>query len=215
MKISWLQKNKWGLILVVPALVLALGASSFRLVTIYLPWSAEYGTHVEGEVVIPSERVGVELPGNQKFEAHLTMLSLTPVTSVADPNSYSDAELTAAPGARLWRLNTVVRADPQMVLVDCKLSLEDEAGNHYTATPGKLSDGLPALGGWDDLCVPTGASGPSADLLNEYVPADPENERPERYRVETYFALPESVTPSRVRVSIAQGKYWTIDAPVR
>lgn len=86
MKISWLQKNKWGLILVVPALVLALGASSFRLVIIYLPWSAEYGTHVEGEVVIPSERVGVELLGNQKFEAHLTMLSLTPVTSVADPN---------------------------------------------------------------------------------------------------------------------------------
>lgn len=211
---SWLRRNRWGLILVIPAFALAMLASSFRFFSIYLPWQADYGREV-AEVVISSEESGIEHPSGAVYEATLQMISLTKINSVADPESWNDAMLTAAPGGQLWRLNMVVRADPAMVLVDCTVSLMDTQGRHFTTGPGKLSDGVPTPAYNADLCVPQGNVGPSGDLLNEYLPADEGYERPGRYRKEFYFVLPLDAEPSHVRIDMVHPPHRLIEAPIR
>ena len=206
---TWLQRNRWGLILLVPALVVALAAASFRMVNLYLPWSSDRGIAVENQVVIPSERTLVDYPNNEVYAATLTPVALVPAATGDDY-----VEFTAAPGARLWRLSVKVEADPEMVLSECSLSLEDAAGTVYEASGGKVSSGEAYVDTWGNLCTNADTPGPSVDLNNVYVPVDPQYARPRNYQVNRYFAIPTGIEPTAVRVSLARSPHWTVPAPV-
>ena len=207
---TWLQRNRWGLILLVPALVVALAAASFRMVNLYLPWSTDRGIAVENQVVIPSERTLVDYPNNEVYAATLTPVALVPAATGDDY-----VEFTAAPGARLWRLSVKVEADPEMVLSECSLSLEDAAGTVYEASGGKVRSGEAYVDTWGNLCTNADTPGPSVDLNNVYVPVDPQYARPRNYQVNRYFAIPTGIEPTAVRVSLARSPHWEVQTPVR
>lgn len=213
---SWWRMNRWGLVLLVPVLALALAASSFRLVTLYFPWFAVRGTHVTAPVRVTTDSSFVRYPAGEEYSATLTPASLVPVSSAPSEYTYEgDPGLSAPPGARIWRLTTRVDADPAMSLIECAISLLDAEGAHYEAglamvdADGSVPVASPSAGG----CVPRGTPGPFSDLRGDIQPVVEGEERPAQYSVETYFVLPTTVTPDRVRIDMSRGGYWTTDAP--
>lgn len=213
---SWWRVNRWGLLLVLPLLAAALAAGSFRLVTLYLPWFASPGTHVEGAVTVTTGSSFVVYPDGEEYTATFTPLDIVPVSSAPDDAYLGDgSDLAAAPGARLWRLTTQVEADPAMSLVECRISLLGPDGTHYVAGLAQTtSDGsvvVPALSAGS--CVPTGTPGPYSDLDGRVQPVEEGEERPATYTIDTYVAVPSTVVPDRVRVDMSMGGHWTVDTP--
>ena len=213
---SWWRRNRWGLILMLPVLALALATASFRLVTLYLPWFASTGTHVEDAVTVPTDSSFVVYPDGEEYTATFTPLSLVPVASAPDEAYLGDgSDLWAAPGARLWRLSTRVEADPSMSLVECRLSLLGPDGTRYMAGLAQTtSEGVavvPSLGAGS--CVPAGAPGPYSDLEGRVQPVGEGEDRPATYTLDTYISVPTAVVPAEVRIDMSIGGHWKIDAP--
>lgn len=210
---SWWRENRWALVLLVPAIALALAAASFRYVSLYVPWFSDRAID-DGEVaVVHWDRFGIDYPMPPGEPAHVTPIFLRPVRSAEEPGLFDRAIITPAPGATLWQLEVEVEADPEMVLYGCTLALEDAAGTRYTGQPAKLRDGEPYIDSWGDSCIPQMTPGPGASLDNQYEPADPDSERPARYRVSSLFAVPEGVTPTRIRVLTPRAPHSLIDVP--
>lgn len=213
---SWWRMNRWGLILMLPVLVAALAAGSFRLVTLYLPWFASTGTHVEGAVTVTTDSSFVVYPDGGDHTATLTPLDIVPVSSAPDEAYLGDgSDLLAAPGARLWRLTTQVEADPAMSLVECRISLLGPDGTHYVAGLAQTtSDGsvvVPSVSAGS--CVPAATPGPYADLEGQVQPVVEGEERPATYTIDTYVAVPSAVIPDRVRIDMSMGGHWAVDVP--
>lgn len=198
---SWLRRNRWALVLLIPAIALAVIANSYRFVNFYLPWFSDRTIDAEGTVSLPSGQFSVLYPGEEAYEAHLTPRSVEEVDSAPEVSTEFPAQITPAPGGALWRVTVDVEADPLMMMYGCELSVEDSGGNVYSPAAAKLRDGLPHLDTLGGSCIPLHNPGPGMTLMNEYEPPLPGEERPPTYEVDLLVAVPHGVEPVTLRVS--------------
>lgn len=210
----WLRRNRWALIALVPAIVLAVAASSFRLISLYLPWYSERTNNAEGVILVDSDQFVGHYPDGESYQAEVTPISATQIPSFTESHTSFPAEFTAVPGAKLWRVEVEVFADPRMVLRGCTFGVEDDEGRFFSAAFGKLRNGEP-LTDREGYCYPNLTPGPSFSFLNEYEPAEPEAERPRRYRVFALFALPEGSDVANLRVMLPNSPHWRVAFPQR
>ena len=187
---SWWRHNRVALLALLPMLALALAASSFRYVSIYRPTTfaaAQVGTGAGGRFV-------AAVPGAQPPTTRDVTISLVAATA-----RESSAELTAAPGTRLWEIELTFAAEPTVPLTGCSVELVDQAGRVFGTAGGKVT---PA-GGRDatayPACVPQATPGPDLDVEGRVLPAAGAT-RPASWPVRAVIAVPAFVTPSAVRI---------------
>lgn len=202
---SWWRRNRLWLLLIVPLLALAFAASSFRLVTLYLPWEWSRPISADDSIGVLQQRY-VELDGVRRDrEVQVEVLSVLSYETLGG--------LQAVDGATLWRVWLELTAEPEQFLSGCEVELADADGNRYD-----FRSGLEAAGGGYHLtpflisCVPQDAPGPTVEPLSgEVVPS--EIERPGTWREEVFIAVPEGVEPTAVRIGWHTPEYLVLEIP--
>ena len=212
---DWMRRNRWPLILLVPVILLAIAAHSFRFWQVYLPWMADVTREV-AVAVVTAEHSFVTHPDGvgTTLEAHFTPVQVEEIGEElpADPTDIFSSSVQAAPGATLWRLTVDVEADVDLAFGSCELALADAERIEYSAMAGQLEDGMAGLAP-GAYCAPLLQSGPTGDFEGNYVPADPESARPAAYSLEYLYALPEGVAPTHMRLSVGHGADQLVRIP--
>lgn len=203
---SWWRRNRLWLALLVPLLVVALGASSFRLATLYLPWEWSRPTVAEGSSGVLRQTY-VELDGETRDrEVRVSVVAVTPHTTLGDAR--------AVDGAVLWNVELELSAAPDQFLSGCEVEVQDADGDRYDFRSGlgPAEEGGMFLPPVLVLCVPEDAPGPTVEpLTGELIPSPVE--RPGSWRQEVLIAIPEGVEPDAVRIGWHQPEYLVLDVP--
>lgn len=189
---SWRRRNRWALVALLPALALALLASSDRVGTYY--WSG--GDLHDARRGAPGSWVehrgtAVTLDGEQTFEVAVRLDGL----GDAVEGWGSTTVLTVPPGARAVRVDLSLRADPTAPLRGCRLAVRDAQGTRYDYDWAAGGGAQPA-----SPCVPPDAPGPAGGDI-----ADPATEqvRPDEWTVAPVVLVPEGVEITEVLL------WWT------
>lgn len=206
MKRTWWKRNRLWLALCVPLLALALVASSFRLISLYLPWqwSAPTVAHAAEGTLLQNY---LELDGVRR-DREVTVR----VTSLTQRDTYDG--LVAVAGAALWQVDLELTAAPDQFLELCEVELADADGNRYDIRSGIV----PADS--DDYysapvalkCVPEDAPGPTVSLFTDDIVESPVP-RPDSWSVYALIAVPEGVTPTEVRVGWQRPEHLVLLPP--
>ncbi|HET6211485.1 MAG TPA: hypothetical protein VFE14_01295 [Micromonosporaceae bacterium] len=120
---GWWRHNRWGLIAVVPSLVVAIG---FTYSTAY----NAYWKHHPREPVAAGEGGWVSYGG-----ARIRLLGLAPAYNVKD---YGGKPFGPPGTARIWRATLAFEVSDKDTLAGCDLLLEDTDGRTYSAGPSEL-----------------------------------------------------------------------------
>lgn len=160
---TWWRRNRLWLALLLPALALALAASAFRLVTLYLPWEWSRATWAHNTTgTLRQDYLGTD-------DVRRTRVVTVTVDSLRQASTYAGSQ--AAPGGTLWVLDLSFEADPDQILDLCRVVLVDSDGVRYSAGhEGQVSDGTDLA--WEYTrfdCVPEDTPGPTLflDTLEE------------------------------------------------
>lgn len=204
---TWRRRNRLWLALLLPLLLLALGASSFRLTRLYLPWEWSRPIVAGGTSgTFTHEFVGFD------DALHTRTVGVT-VTEVSEVVAWEgDAPVE---GARLWRVLLRFAAAPDQLLRGCTVELTDAAGVRYRFEGGRRAANTAARS-WTPAskpdCVPKDTPGPDlAPFTGAFVPA--EVERPASWLMSTSMVLPAGVEPSHVRVMWMQPEFLVLEIP--
>lgn len=190
---TWWRRNRWALLALLPALALALLASSDRVSALY--WSADlHDAHrgAQGEWVEHRDRIA-EL-GQERPIALAVRLD---GVSETDTGWESSSPLALPPGARAVRIDLSLRAAPTEPVLTCQLAVRDADGTRYDYdydTAGALQPASP--------CVPPDATGPApwdVDATTD----EGEPARPQEWRVAPVVVVPEGVEITQVLL------WWT------
>ncbi|MFO6454045.1 MULTISPECIES: hypothetical protein [unclassified Aeromicrobium] len=201
---TWWQRNRWGLVALPLALVLALAAGSSRLQDY---WWAK-GFHSPAPVESSQAHLVDEYDdGHLRYpiEARYALDTFEPADDVTliggDP---------LPDGVRAWRLRLDVSADPDVSLVGCTVAVVDAAGNLH----GESDSGLPVDGARFSSCVPNATPGPQAELGSTAPPRLREGDEPRlaAFTTETLFVLPAEAEPTAVRLWYFLPRY--VELPV-
>ena len=203
---SWWRRNRLWLALLLPLLLLAVAASSFRLTRLYLPWEWSRPTIAHGPTgTLRSEFLGFD-DALHRREVTVQVLSLVAQDRVD--------RAKALDGGTLWRVDLQLSAAPDQLLKGCRVELVDAAGVRYDHRSGqepadpKRSYLPPIL----VPCVPEEAPGPDlAPFTGERIPSPVE--RPATWRQEVLVAMPKDVRPATVRVMWKEPDYLVLDVP--
>ena len=203
---TWWKRNRIWLALLIPILALALAASSFRLVSLYLPWQWS-------RPIVANDTSGVlrqnylELDGVRRDrEVRVSVLSLDA------HESWGDAK--AIDGGRLWRVELQLEAEPDQFLYGCEVELTDADGNRYDFRGGlepvdaKHYFVAPVI----IACAPQHALGPTVSPFTDEV-VESELERPRIWEQEVLIAMPEGVSPSGLRIGWNRPVYLELELP--
>lgn len=203
---SWWRRNRLWLVLLLPLLAFAIAVSSFRLVTLYLPWEWSHPIHA-GDTVGTLHQNYLELDGEHRDrEVRVEVLSVE--------SSDSSDGTKAVAGATLWTVSLELSAAPEQFLYGCEVELSDADGNRYdfrsSLEPVVESDlHLPPT--LID-CVPEEAPGPTiGPFTGEIVPSPAE--RPSSWRQEVLIAMPDGVEPDAVRIGWSRPVYLVLEIP--
>lgn len=185
---SWWQRNRWALVALLPALALALVASSDRVSTYY--WSADLHDArqgAQGAWLEHRDRVN-DVSG----ERPITLGVRLDGVHGTDTGWESIAPLTLPPGTRAVRVDLTLRADPDEPLRTCLLAVRDAAGTRYDYDGAAAGGTQPA-----SPCVPPEAPGPFPEML--WLATDPdEAPRPREWRVAPVLIVPDDVEVTEV-----------------
>ena len=198
----WWTRNRLWLVALLPALALALVSSAFRLTTLYLPWQWSKPTEAHG----PSGTLHQRFLGfDDKYYERTVDVT---VTSAKPVDSFDGA--AAVPGGTLWQVDFEFTARPDQLLTgSCHVDLLDADGVRYNSLPGKQAadpDSFYLAPIVPPQCVPEEAPGPEvAPITGELVPSPVE--RPRTWQWSTSVAMPDGVTPERVRIGWLQPVY--------
>lgn len=204
---TWWRRNRWALVLLLPALALALAASGVRLQLFW--WSYEPHQPTSGALGRPMHFVD-----HAAYDTHPYVLDVTvtvrSVTRVAVPVSPGHEWTWPTPdGARWWKVTMQVAADPTTPLSACRLRLLGAAGDEvdYTSRFPGTADTLPV-----SPCVPDATPGPGSaspeDLASAATAA-----RPASYEVSAYVLASGDFRPSQVRLWWWTPRYVSVDLP--
>lgn len=203
---TWWRRNRFWLALLTPMLLLAVVASSFRMVNLYLPWEWSRPLVAHG----PSGTLRQEFHGADG--QHRTREVRVGVLSAIPQDRFEDVR--AAPGAVLWRVLLEFEASPEQMLASvCTIELVDAAGTRYGHQGGQEAADERGLGRPPMFltCVPGYAPGPSLGVLGEF--EESPVERPRTWRMQYVFATPATVEPSAVRIGWDQPEYLVLQVP--
>lgn len=201
---TWWRRNRLWLALLLPLLLLAIVASSFRLVRIYLPW--EWSRPIVAHATVGTLRQ--DFLGNDDLR-HRREVTVG-VLSVVPQQRHGDIQ--ASPGATLWRVLLEFEASPDQMLQNCIVEVEDAAGVRYGSRAGQEpvegSRLTPSISEFQ-RCVPEASPGPSLEAFTGTLVPSPV-ERPAAWRLEYLFALPEGVEPASVRIAWDRPEYLVL-----
>ncbi|MFT3888445.1 MAG: hypothetical protein QM713_09835 [Arachnia sp.] len=206
MRSVWWRRNRLWLALLVPLALLAVAASSFRLVTLYLPWEWSRPVVAHGPAGTLRQSFD-DLAGTRT-----TREVRVEVISIEAHETY--AKTKAAVGGTLWRAVLEFEAAPDQQLYGCEVELTDAAGTRYDfrsglepATEGDYFQAPILL-----PCVPEDAPGPTVEpLTGTSVPSPVQ--RPRTWREQVLIAMPEGVTPTGVRIGWSRPEYLVLQIP--
>ena len=120
---SWWRRNRWGLLALLPALVLALWSSVADGYPLY--WNAK-----------PREPVTSPAGGWLAFAgARMRLVELAPATGLAD---FGGHPVALPAGARAWRARIAFDTAAPDAIAGCRLTLEDAAARTFEAGPAEL-----------------------------------------------------------------------------
>lgn len=198
---TWLERNRLALLALVPLLLLAGLATSFRYVTLYRP----------NEFTQPQKASGPGLNFHENFMSvgfgtqprqYARNVTITLRSLKAGPEYQGEK---AARGATLWVTELQFQAKPDVPLEGCHLALVDEQGEVYGDQSGKTGESSDV----QRHCVPLDTPGPTFDFTGEL--REPSGAaRPESWTVRRTVALPEGKRPRFVRVSWRPPHYGLI-----
>lgn len=120
----WWQRNAWGLVALAPALVIAVLASSFRLVSLYLPWEPRFE-----QTTISQDLTQDGVRRHREVRAESVSIS----EASQDPTRQSAAY-------RLWVVKLTLAAPPDADLSSCRAHLIDSAGREYQVAEAAADD---------------------------------------------------------------------------
>jgi hypothetical protein len=175
MTTGWWRRNRWGLLLLVPALVLAL----------YSPAKDAYDRYWEGQ---PHQPVSAAPGGWVSYgDARMRLVALAVDTSLKD---FLGEPLDLADGAQAWRATVGFDTPDSKKLIGCQLYLEAGNGDTFAASPSELANyDLPLPG-----CAPDETLGASPSPSGAYQTTAyfvlPPNVRPTALRVVLSAKLP-------------------------
>lgn len=203
---GWWRRNRLWLALLVPLVLLAVAASSFRLVRLYLPW--EWSRPIVAHA--PSGTLRQDFLGfddrRHTREVKVSVLGVAPQTQHGD--------VKAAPGAQLWWVLVGFEAEPDQVLQSCTVEVLDAAGVRYGHLGGQelvSGQGSPSTALFQ-TCTPEDAPGPTFQpFTGVFVPSPVE--RPRSWRMEILYALPQGVEPDAVRIGFDRPEYLVLQVP--
>lgn len=207
MSTSWWRRNRLWLALLLPMLLLALAASSFRFVTLYRPWQWSAPIVANGPAgTLTQEFLGFD-DARHTRTVGVRVVDVSPVPE-HDGN-------VAVEGATLWRVDLDLTAEPDQLLAGpCTLYLLDAAGVRHgtqggrTAAPGNRFPSFPG----PLTCVPGDTPGPQLEpFTGALVPAA--EERPRTWRLTTTVVAPEGVEPVAVMLGWNTPEYLLLSRP--
>lgn len=205
MRSLWWRRNRLWLLALAPLALLAVAASSFRLVTLYLPWEWSRPTVAHTQTgTLRQQFLGFD-DRHHRREVRVTALSTaaTPVSGKVHP----------APGATLWRTELEFTASPDQILNSCTIELVDAQGVRYGTRGGKVDDrGESSYVNLFETCVPEDAPGPTLEPFTGRLVPSP-SERPGTWRAEYLVAMPSGVEPTAVRVGWDRPDYLVLQLP--
>ena len=196
MRSPWWARNLGWVIALVPLLVCATLACSQRLVNLYLPWE-ENGHRISGQDrrgELHQEFVVTDTKHETSTTSEITVaVQVTNVQVVENENG----KITAAEGAQLWQVDLEFTAEPDQILMYCKVQLEAD-GVRYGGSEAKVRSS--PYGTMVPLsCVPEETPGPSFKLFTLEV-TETTPPRPKTWSRSLTFALPTGVTPQALRL---------------
>lgn len=201
---GWWRTNRVWLATLLPLVILALLATSFRLQRIYLPWhwtrpQVATGTSLRFVQDWSSE-------GNTFHrEVELKVNTMTVVPRL-------DGQV-AVPGGVLYRIELSASAAPAVMLDGCEVWAEGPDGTLYASGgAGKSSDGSSGYVPWSVACVPADAPGPMLDLDGKTVRPS-KAERPATWTIVAGVVLPEGVRPTAIRIGWRTPDYAVFSVP--
>lgn len=177
---SWLRRNRWGLVLLLPALAAALIGASFRLTTGWAAFSywrehppVGFAQHFSLDGVDYFRQVDVRLVASSVLEF--------------PPGANRPADTT------LLQLDVGFAAPPDSPLSACTVTLVDGQGRSFTPIGGMDDGDVTTQAG----CVPVAAPGPIATGLD--LP-DSGEQRPASWERGMIFLLPTDARPVALRL---------------
>ncbi len=192
MKRTWWRRNALALVALVPVTAAAVGASSFQYRTI---WQASHPTRAVHAQGTSGHLTTVMQRGGREYVREVDV-------QIAEVRQ--DASLptvAAAPGAHLVAVDLVLSADPGAVLTSCQADLLDEHGTVYGSQAGQVDPTTRKASFGRSTCVPPETPGPDVNAFTgEFEPA--RTPRPATWGSQLVFAIPDGVTPTRLRL------YW-------
>lgn len=203
---SWWRRNRIWLLLLVPVLAIAIAASSYRMLNLYLPWQWSRPVVVEGTVGTLRQTY------TELDDVRRTREVQVEVRSVTQHSEWDGVQAVA--GGAMWRVLLRFEAEPDQFLHGCHIELVDADGNRYDFTSGLESaeEGGFYLSPWLLTCVPDEAPGPTVALFQNEIIESP-IERPRAWRFDALIAMPEGVTPTAVRIGWKTPDYLVLEIP--
>ena len=202
---TWLRRNRWGLLLLLPAFALALLGSSSRLQLFWWDYKPHEPTRTTlGEPASFAEDFH-DFDGEWRRELSVSVLSVLPHTVALDEEG-TVVEDPTPPGAQWVVVRMHVEADPRTVLFGCQLSIVDAEGREaqYGRT-GVARFDLPT-----SPCIPADRQGPQSGgpAAQQAAAAAP---RPRAYDVTAYVLAAEDFVPAEVRLWWQPPAYVSVD----
>lgn len=205
---TWLRRNRWWLVALIPALLLAMLASSFRLTAVYLPWEWSRPIEAGGPVGTLQQTYAGHDAARHQRTVTVEVLGVTAVPSF-DGHAAID-------GATLWQIDLRLSAAPDQHLTHCEIELVDGEGTRYGFQGGRRAadpdDTFYSALVVAPQCVPEDAPGPSLNPITGE-PVESPQVRPDSWEVTTALVMPEGYEPEQVRIAWDTPTYLVLDIP--
>jgi hypothetical protein len=184
---GWWRRNRWGLLLLIPALVLALVAPVMGVYDML--WTRQERLPLAGGTTTWVTYGGVRV-------------RLVELSEEKDLPGYGGRREPAPAGMRVVKV--VLGFDgPGEALSGCEVWLESTTGERFSANPDELDDAKLGYGSCaaEDGAQPTVTPVPSGGTSAEpSVTSSPDSEAVQQWRTETYFVMPLTSYPRSVRI---------------
>jgi hypothetical protein len=202
---SWLRRNRWGLLALPVAVVLAVGANAQRLHDYWWDQDLRHAavTGNQGDWVSWSDDfTDAAGPGTRTFRVRVSGTE----SIGADGPSAESTDLELPPDLMGLRITMDFEAAPDQVLTGCQLALRDAGGNRYVYRM-KVNDLTQDL--WP--CLPGDHYGPSPSITAGQPRAVmPGDERPPRWTIQRVVVVPRTAVITDVLLWWEQPDYLAV-----
>lgn len=195
---GWWRRNRWGLAALPVALALTVVAAGDRVATMWWDQDLRLATAAGPDGTVDFRQ---DLPetggGTRPLEVAITLDGVRAAQPLPE-------DMVVPAGARAVQIDLTLSAEPDVILVGCRLAVRDAAGTRYEYVSN-------AWGAWQATspCVPEDATGPwpSRGELDDEVP------RPRTWSVSPVVVLPADVEVTDVVLWWQLPRYARLDVP--